>query len=298
MFFVLVSSLAFGSGPVDPTASSICAGVDCGPSFATTTSLDLKLRSVEGQDVLNKILGDTAFWSGAWQQAYEGKEYDEIRLKDTASGFVPMITGEGNQDFPHEVVSDIVYYRNTDLPKYMSGAKAVIPLGSGYDPVVGAEYRDSFYILDLTVFYGYFPQRMYRKHDDAKNQSVMWFEKMNASFVDAGTWTTYQQKMTAAIDGMDKRWPPFNAVVEVGDVYGMFVVEPGKARTSRVSFVSKLTFADDAGWIAQWGSQLPPVLRSGLKSGFVASVAIAKAEADRRAKKAAAAQPAPAAPVP
>lgn len=284
LWSMTLAAPALASRTVDAAAFEPCAGPSCAPAYATG-SFDLKLRSVEGQDVLNKILADAAFWNEAWKQTYDGKPYDEIRLKDTSSGYVPMITGEGDEDFTNEVVSDIVYFRNTDLPKFMSGAKAVVMLGTGYDPVVGAEYRDCFYILDLTVFYGYFPQRMYRKHNDATGATVLWFEKLNSSFVNETTWAAYQQKMTTTIENLDRRWPPFNSVIEVSDIYGMFVVEPGKVRKSRVSFVSKLTFDSGSGWIAQWGSQLPPVLRAGLKSGFAASVAIAKNETERRAKK-------------
>lgn len=267
----------------ETTSVDLCAtDAGCLPSLVTG-SFDLKLRSKEGQEVLNKILSDTAFWAGAWKQPYEGKLYDEIRLKDTESGYVPMITGEGDQDFVPEVVSDVVYFRNVDLPKYMDGAKAVVLLGSGFDPVVGAEYRDCFYILDLTLFYGTFPQRMYRKHDATTNATIMWFEKMNSSFVDAATWTAYQAKMKSQVDNMDKRWA-LNSVIEVSNIYGMFVVEPGKSRKSRVSFVSKLTFDDGAGWVAQMGSQMPGVIRSGLKSGFAASVALAKHETEKRSK--------------
>ena len=255
-------------------------------------SLGLEMRSAEGEQVLNGILSDPSFWAGADLETYQGKTYDEIRLKRLDSGYVPWISGEGNEDFPHEVVADIVYFRNTDLPKYMSGAKAVVLLGTGYDGRVGAEYRDCFYVLDLTAFYAYFPQRMYRRHDAGENRTVLWFEKLDASFVDAGTWTTYQSKMQAALDSIEKRWV-MNSVIEVGDVYGMFVVTPGAARASRVSFVSKLTFADDAGWVAKFGSQLPMVLKAGLKSGFGASVAIAQHEKQRRAARAA---PQPAAP--
>lgn len=290
---LLLAGLPASASRGVPIEGPACAGERCLPDLAGT-SLDLKLRSAEGQQVLNSILSDEAFWQGADKQTFTGKAYDEIRLKSTDAGYVPMITGEGDEDFPTDVVAHIVYNRNTDLPKYMSGSKAVVLLGTGFDPVVGAEYRDCFYILDLTVFYGYFPQRMYRKHDAATNQTVMWFEKMNAGFVDPATWTAYQARMTSTLDGLEKRWPPFNAVVEVGDVYGMFVVEPGRTRTARVSFVSKLTFGDDAGWIAKWGSQMPPVLKSGLKSGFLASVAIAHHEKERRQKAAPA--PAPATP--
>lgn len=260
---------------------------------ALAGGLDLKLRNTEGQQVLNGILTDTAYWSGADVSTYSDKAYDEIRLKQTDNGYVPMITGEGDQDFPLDVVSYVVFKRNTDLPKYMSGAKAVVLLGSGHDSTIGADYRDCFYILDLTVMYAYFPQRMYTKTDEATQKSVLWFEKMDASFVDAGTWSAYEGKMQTALDNLDKRWPPFNSVVPVDTVYGMFVVEPGKTRSARVSFVSKIAFGHDAGFVANFGSQLPMVLRSGLKSGFVASVAIAKHEKEKRQLREAAPAPAP-----
>ncbi|MCB9683947.1 MAG: hypothetical protein H6738_01665 [Alphaproteobacteria bacterium] len=287
---LLVTSALASRGPT--LGADLCAGTTCEASYAT--SVDIKLRNAEGQRVLNGILSDEAFWTGASDSKFDNKEYDEIRLKQTDTGYVPMITGEGNQDFPHDVVAHTVFMRNTDLPKYMSGAKAVVLLGSGYDSTVGAEYRDCFYILDLTAFYAYFPQRMYRKHDDAKNQTVLWFEKMDSSFVDAATWTSYQSKMETTLANLDRRWV-LNSLTEVGDIYGMFVVEPGGTRESRVSFVSKLDFSSDAGWVAKWGSQMPMVLKSGLKSGFVASVAIAQHEKEKRALR----QPTPgAAPAP
>lgn len=284
MLLLALTTLAVeaSSGPTGG-ATSWCAGAQCLPSFVSGT-FDLKLRNTEAQSVLNKILSDTAFWAGASTSTYTDRLYDEIRLKSTDAGYVPMISGEGDQDFAHEVVADIVFQRNTDLPKYMSGCKVVLPLGSGYDPVVGAEYRDSLYVMDLTVFYGYFAQRMYRRHDDAKNETVLWFEKLDERFVDASTWTAYSAKMKTAIDGVERRWPPFNAMIEVTDVYGMFVVEPGRQRTSRVSFVSKVTFGDEAGIVAKYGSQLKPLVRAAVQSGFDASVAIAKNETTRRAK--------------
>jgi len=280
---LLLALLTAGANASLGNASESWCASSAGCSTAAVTGVgDLKLRNPEAQSTLNRILTDDAYWNGAWKADYSDRLYDEIRLQSSDTGYVPMITGEGQQDFANEVVSDVVYYKNVDLPKYMSGAKLVIPLGSGYDPVVGAEYRDSFYILDLTLFYGYFGQRMYRKHDDARNQTVMWFEKLDSKFVDASTWSDYQGKMKGALDGIERRWPPFNSEIEVTDVYGMFVVEPGKQHTSRVSFVSKLTFDKNAGMVASWGSQLRPVVRAGLEAGFDASVAIAKHETDKR----------------
>ena len=253
-------------------------------SVASAASLDLKLRNAEGQEVLNRILEDDSYWADAYTKSYSGKQYDEIRLKSIESGYVPMITGEGAQDFDHDVVADVVYMQNTRLPKYMDGAKIVIDMGRGYDKTVGAEYRDTFYVLDLTLFYGTFPQRMYRRHDEETNRTVLWFEKIEPSWVPAATWTEYQAKMTAAVENMDTRWIG-GSVVPVGEIYGMFVVEEGKVQTSRVSFVSKLAFGDDAGFIAKMGSQMAPVIKAGLRSGFGASVAIAAHEQQRREKR-------------
>jgi hypothetical protein len=59
------------------------------------------------------------------------------------------------------------------------------------------------------------------------------------------------------------------------------VVEPGETRRSRVSFVSKVTFDKNTGFVANWGSQLPPVVRAAIQAGFDASVAIAKHETAR-----------------
>lgn len=285
MWWLWAGQVAFAS--FGASSETLCASpAGCFADYATGTEVKMRTHP-EGQSTLNRILTDTAFWADAWKKTYAGELYDEIRLKSTDSGYVPMITGEGDMDFPHEVVADTVWFRNKDLPKYMSGAKVVLPLTSGYDPVVGAEFRDSFYILDLSVFYGYFPQRMYRKHDPATNKTVLWFEKLDATYVDAATWTSYQTRMKTAIDGVNRRWPPFNAMIEVSDVYGMFVVQPGATRESRVSFVSKITFDKGTGLVAQWGSQIPSVIRAGLQAGFDASVAIAKNEIERRAKAAA-----------
>ncbi len=241
----------------------------------------VNLHDNRGEKVLNGILSDRAFWSDAATSHHKGKLYDEIRLKRTDSGYVPMITGEGGQDYEHDVVADVVFYQNTSLPEEMEGAKAVIALGSGYDKTVGAPYRDSFYVLDMSVMYVVFPQRMYRQHDADLGKTVLSFEKLDESFVDAETWTRYNRKMKHTVNGMSRR-VLMNAVVEADNVYGMFIVEPGEDYQSRVTFVSKIGFDENAGWMARLGSRLPPVLKSGLKSGFNASVVIAAQEKDRR----------------
>ena len=80
------------------------------------------------------------------------------------------------------------------------------------------------------------------------------------------------------VEETDRRWGPFGRVLEVDEIYGMFFLEPGTTHTSRITFVSKLSFGDDAGFIATLGSRMPGVIRSGLRSGFDASVRICEEE--------------------
>ena len=239
------------------------------------------LRDDTGETVLNGILTDDSFWKGASRSHHKDQLYDEIRLKRTENGYVPMITGEGDQDYEPALISDVVFHKNTRLPRHMEGAKAIVHLGSGFDDTVGLPYRDSFYVLDMTLMYVVFPQRMYRQHDPVTEQTVLAFEKLDRSFVTREAWESYEQTMAETIDTM-KRRAFMNGVVEADTVYGMFVVEPGNTRRSRVTFVSKIGFEKSGGWVARLGSQLPAVLKSGLKSGFGASVHVAREEKRRQ----------------
>lgn len=248
---------------------------------SSATAAPVNLHDDSGEKVLNGILTDHAFWADAASSEHDGQVYDQIRLKKTDGGYVPMITGEGGQDYDNDVISDVVFYQNTHLPGHMDGAKAIVDLGSGYDQVVGAPYRDTFYVLDMTVMYVVFPQRMYRQYDEDLGQTVLSFEKIEPGFVDSETWARYESKMKSTTDGMSRR-VLMNGVVEADEVFGMFVVEPGRDYESRVTFVSKIGFGETGGWMAKLGSRLPPVLKSGLKSGFDASVSIAAQEQKRR----------------
>ncbi len=244
-------------------------------------AVNIRLHNAEAQQVLNRALADDGYWADANQSTYSKQTYDEIRLKKNDNGYVPMITGEGDQDYDPEVVADIVFRRNVDLPRFMSGADAVVRLGSGYDAKVGAEYADSFYLLDFTLFYGHFTQRMYKKYDESTKQWIMWFEKLDESFVSGPKWMAYQAKVAKSLENHDRRWL-FNGYQEVTDVYGMFVVHPGQERQTRVTFVSKLSFGEGSGFIAKAGSKMPSVIKAGLKAGFDGCVAIANDEKKRR----------------
>ena len=265
----------------------VLLGMLCSPKAGAGEPLgdavSLKLYNKAGQQVLNDALTSSTFWDDAWNKRYEGKLYDEMRMKSIEAGYIPMITGEGDVDFDQDVVQHIVFKRLTRLPTYMSGARAVVPLGSGWDTTHNVEYQDVYMYLDLTLFYCVFPQRMYRVKD-ASGRHVIYYELITEDMVDAATWASYSAKIQSTNDTIKRRWPPFNAMVPPSEVYGMFVVGPGETRKTRVTYVTKLIFGEDAGFIARWGSEMPSVLKAGLKSGFEASVAIAKEEEARRAK--------------
>ena len=240
----------------------------------------LKTRNGEAEKVLNAALTDAAYWNGASKSTYDDKTWDEIRLKQLSTGYLAMISGEGGQDFDHDVVVDVVYSQQTKIPQHTDGAKAVVQLGTGVDPVNGMPYTDTFFYLDFEAFYGVYSQRMYR-NTDATGRTVLWYEKLDERFVPPATWAQYQQKIEATKEAVNRRFL-LGSVIEVGDIFGMFVIEPGRTRKSRVTFITKIVFGADSGWIAKTGSQLPVVIKAGLKSGFRSCVELAHEEQGRR----------------
>lgn len=229
----------------------------------------------EAEKVLQAALTESSYWNDADARTYDNKQYDEIRLKPIATGYVPMITGQGGMDFDPEVVADIVFRRQNKLPEKMDGAKAVEYFGSGYDKTIGAEYTDAYFMLDLTLFYATFTQRMYRRSDGDK--IVVWFEKLTPEMVGEAKWAEYEMKRVEIEEGLSLRWA-FSSILQIENIYGMFIVGAGDDYRTRITFISKMEFGDDAGFIARMGSQMKSVLRSGLKSGFEASVSLAKEE--------------------
>ena len=244
--------------------------------------VSLELSNPAAVRMLNAALDD-GYWDGAWSRKYTGEKYDEIRLKSEDGGYVPMITGEGDEDLDPDVVQHIVFKRMWRLPAYMEGARAVKTLGSGTAPN-GDPFVDTFFFLDFTVFYATYTQRMYRKADPANKRTILYYEKLTPQMVSADTWSAYQAKIEAASAKVSLRWPPFNAVIPASDIYGMFIVSEGIEHTSRVTYITKVVFDDQTSWIARWGSKMPAVLRAGLRNGFNASVAIAHEEKMRRSE--------------
>ncbi len=240
---------------------------------------ELRTRDQDANRILNMALAD-AFWQSATKNNYTGQLYDEIRLRSYGGGFVSLVTGEGEQDYDHTVVADIVFRQQNEIPRHIEGAKDVVLLGEGVDPVNGAPYTDTFFYLDMTLFYATYTQRMYRL-DSGDGRTILYFEQPDESFVDAGTWAQYQSTIQAASEAVERRWVG-NSVIPITQIYGMFIVSPGENRRTRVTFINSLTFGEGTGMLAQMGSKMPPVIRAGLQSGFNACVAIARSEQKKR----------------
>jgi hypothetical protein len=237
-------------------------------------AVNIKMRTAEAMRLLNPALTKPNFWSGASVSRYDDQLYDEIRIKSLEAGYLTMITGEGDQDFTPDGVVKTVFDHQDKLPRHMDGAKALPRLRLGTDSFAGVPSNDRYFLADFGIFYGEFFQRSY-KFELADGRKVVAFEKIKKDWVSAATWEKYQARRKATLDRVDMR-SMFGSVVEITDSWGMFVVSPGTKHSSRVTLVAKIRFGEGTGMMAQLGSKMPPVLKAGLKSGFDASVAVAK----------------------
>ena len=101
------------------------------------------------------------------------------------------------------------------------------------------------------------------------------FERMSKTLTGEERWKKYENTKKHTLDTVDLRWPILNDVVPVTDVFGMYIVQPGEQKKTRVTLTAKLRFGDGTGFLAQWGSEIPYLVRSGTLNGFNASVAVA-----------------------
>ncbi|MEC7947070.1 MAG: hypothetical protein VX265_05845 [Myxococcota bacterium] len=240
----------------------------------------VRIRDPEADRILNQALRGNGWWNGASIDRFEGKQYDEIRLKKLPDGgYLTYVGGEGREDFAHEDVARTVWDHQDKLSQHFESAIASTTLGRGPDPVVGREYRDRYMLLDFGLFYGRQIQRMYR-YDLPDGRTLLPFEKLTSGFTDPSTWRRYlavrDREEQAARDG-DRLRSVFDSFIDIDFLYGVFIVEPGVSRTTRVSMMAKIGFKPGNSWVASVGSKIPPVIKSGLRGGFDASVSICRA---------------------
>lgn len=230
----------------------------------------LLTRDPFAQRILTEAANQAAFWQGAQVRTFQDRPYDEVRLKALDEGYLAMVTGEGGRDFQHDTVVRTVFENMTRLPQVEDGARAVVRLGGGTDAVSGVPFNDSFFFLDFTFFYGTYGKRMYKLQDGER--TILYFERLTEAVVGAD-WARYQARMDE-VSGSVKKRALMNAVVPVSEIFGMFIVEPGRTRRTRVSFTTRLRFGEGS-MVARMGSEMPMVIRAGLQSGFQSCVQIA-----------------------
>lgn len=272
--------------PADPTRRRLLGGglalaavALLGPRWAQAGTPVLRTRDPEVQRTLNAAVGGADWWGGASVWKYSDQLYDEIRLKPMSDGgYLTYISGEGTEDFTHDHVIKTVWKHQDKLDLQMDGCVAAERVDRGHDSQVGTDFVDLYMLLDFGLFYGEFFQRMYKYPLD-DGRTLMVFEKIDGGTIDSARWARYQEKRKAVIarhsDKGDLR-SVFGKIIEVTETYGVFIAEPGKRQSSRISMVAKIGFADGGSLIAQMGSKMPPVIKAGLRSGFDASVRIAQ----------------------
>jgi hypothetical protein len=244
------------------------------PVFAASN--EFSIRNEKGSTILNKALFENGFWDDSTKTAYKNKNHDEIRLKSMDNGYLTYISGCGDTDFDIEHVAEAVFWHQKELPTHMAGAVACTLLGSGTDPVVKRPFTDTFLLGDFDFFYSTYFQRMYR-FDLPDGRVVLPFELIPKDFISKEEWPRYLARKQELVDQTkDKRRGfLFGDVLDMAELYGMYVVSPGDVHKSRVTMIARLRFGGDS-WIADFGSKLPFVLRAGLANGFRAHVDIVK----------------------
>lgn len=246
------------------------------PAPVWAAGKEFSIRNKKGSDILNRALFEQGFWNDSTKTQYTGKNHDEIRLKSMDNGYLTYISGCGDSDLSIEHVAEGVFWHQKELPTHMAGAVACTLLGSGLDAQVQKNYTDTFLLGDFDFFYSTYFQRMYR-FDLPDGRVVLPFELIPSSFVSPDEWKRYVSRKKELIEATKskRRGFLFGDVLDMAELYGMYVVSPGDVHKTRVTMIARLRFGGDS-WIADFGSKLPFVLRAGLANGFRAHVDIVK----------------------
>ena len=142
----------------------------------------------------------------------------------------------------------------------MAGAKATPYIRRGHCNIVGADYVDMYFLGDFDFFYGEYIQRMYRI-DLPDGRTACAFERLFEHQVDGATWRKFNEVRQKTLDNVELRWGVFNSVVPLTEAFGMYLSEPGKKHTTRVTLIAKLRFGSESGFIAKMGSERGIIIR-------------------------------------
>jgi len=252
-------------------ASGILLGL---PKIGMARNYQFSLHNKEGQRILLDSLNNPNFWDGIEVERPTDALYDEFKIKPLDQGYLTHVSGEGQTNFEAEHVVATVLHLQDKLPRHMAGAKAMPYISKGMDSSFGVEYTDLLFLGDMDFFYCEYYQRMYR-YDMPDGRTICAFERMTKEQVGAELWNKYLRIRESTLQTVDLRWM-LNDIVPVTEAFGMYIVEPGDRFDTRVTLTAKLRFGSGTGLLAQWGSEIPYLVRSGTLNGFDASVAVAK----------------------
>ena len=156
----------------------------------------------------------------------------------------------------------------------MSRLKVGQYLGRGKDAFHGFEFTDMFFLADIKIFYMSVPLRTVRFALPG-NRYVCAIELVTENMVPQELWTVYREFMKSHESNLQGGWSVF-PVVPMEYLVGYYLMEPDPEFGTRVSMTTRMRFKQDVSMIADWGSELPIVLRQGMIAGFMGSVEACK----------------------
>ncbi len=250
------------------------------PSVSKALPKKLLLHNLHGAEILSTVLSDLSYWDGTSKTKYEARDYDEIRLRSLERGYLALVTGEGKQDFIAEDVANTIYANQDLIPQFMPSLKSAVYLESGIDPFNNYPYNDIYFIADLKVMYISVALRTY-KIQVSRDVFICPIEQITPQMVGSDTWATYKniyKKEQQKLQPLSF----YESIVEPNVVFGMYLIEKGKKRKSRVTMVTQLSFDSEDSFIAYVASELPFFLKQGMQVGFESSVQACVAYMEQR----------------
>jgi hypothetical protein len=247
---------------------SAVGGLSIRSAFADVPSF--LYHDPRGNKLLKDTLDNPTFWTGAEENTYSDSPYDTIRIQQNNGAIVTFITGTGKTAFDPSIVADCIFQYQDIIPTYMSRLKVGEYLGRGIDPYNAEPYSDMFFLADIKIFYMSVPLRT-GLISLGDGRYVCPIELVTEAMVEPLKWTEYTKFMKEKADTLQGGWTIF-PVVPMEYLVGYYLVEPDKEFGARVSMVTRMQFKREVSWVADWGSELPIVLRQGMIAGFMGSV--------------------------
>lgn len=256
-------SFLFGTAGVSLTTLT-CSKV------ASATESPFVYHDSRGNQLLRETLDVPSYWNGADETKYPDYPYDCIRIQNDENGIVTFITGTGNAAFQPELVANTIFKHQDIIPTYMSRLKVGEYLGRGIDAYNGHAYTDMYFLADIKIFYMSVPLRT-AKISLGDGRYLCPIELVTPAMVEPTKWKGYTDFMKTSEDALQGGWTIF-PVVPMQYLVGYYIVDPDPKFGARVTMVTRMKFKENVSWVADWGSELPIVLRQGMIAGFMGSV--------------------------